>query len=111
MTTYLKKDSKSAFDGLLSMIDGYVDTAIYKPTFGSSELMRALEKLDKQDGVESITLVGLVTNMCVISNAIIAKAACPEAEIIVKKDLVDSFNKELHQKALDVMESMQITIE
>jgi hypothetical protein len=48
--------------------------------------------------------------MCVISNAIIAKAALPESEIIVKQYLVDSFDKELHQKALDVMASMQITI-
>jgi nicotinamidase-related amidase len=81
---------------------------IYKSTFGSSELCTELQKL--QD-VESVTLVGLVTNMCVISNAIIAKAALPEAEIIVKKYLVDSSNKELHRNALDVMASMQITID
>jgi hypothetical protein len=49
--------------------------------------------------------------MCVISNAIIAKAALPEAEIIVKKYLVDSSNKELHRNALDVMSSMQINID
>lgn len=84
---------------------------IKKPTFGSYELMRRLDRIDRMDGVESITLVGVVTNMCVISNAVIAKAACPEAEIIIKKDLVDSFDKELHQKALDVMASMQMTIE
>ena len=86
-------------------------TRINKPTFGSYDLMRKLDRIDRMDGVESITLVGVVTNMCVISNAVIAKAACPEAEIIIKKDLVDSFDKELHQKALDVMESMQMTIE
>lgn len=84
---------------------------VYKPTFGSYELANKLNRLDKLDGVESITLVGVVTNMCVISNAVIAKAACPEAKIIIKKDLVDSFDKELHQKALDVMASMQMIIE
>ncbi len=86
-------------------------TRIDKPTFGSYELANRLSRLNKLEGVESITLVGVVTNMCVISNAVIAKAACPEAEIIIKKDLVDSFDKELHQKALDVMASMQMTIE
>lgn len=86
-------------------------TRIKKPTFGSLELAKKLKALEHHYGVESITLVGVVTNMCVISNAVIAKAACPEAEIIIKKDLVDSFDKELHQKALDVMESMQMTIE
>lgn len=86
-------------------------TRITKNTFGSYELADRLHRLDKSNGVESITLVGVVTNMCVISNAVIAKAACPEAKIIIKKDLVGSFNKELHQKALDVMTSMQMTIE
>lgn len=86
-------------------------TRIKKPTFGSCELAKILTLIDNMDGVESITLVGVVTNMCVISNAVIAKAACPEAEIIIKKDLVDSFDKELHAKAIDVMKSMQMTIE
>lgn len=86
-------------------------TRVCKPTFGSYELAEKLRKLDKSSGIESITLVGVVTNMCVISNAVIAKAACPEAKIIIKKDLVDSFDKELHQKALDVMASMQMIIE
>ena len=85
---------------------------VKKSTFGSYELPALLKALnDITDGIESITLVGVVTNMCVISNAVVAKAACPEAEIIIKKDLVDSFDKELHQKALDVMASMQMTIE
>jgi nicotinamidase-related amidase len=102
---------------------------VKKNTFGSSKLLKKLKKLDNMrsetkivsigekpkkvilHNIESITLVGVVTNMCVISNAIIAKAACPESEIIVKKDLVASFDDELHQKALDVMGAMQITIE
>ena len=86
-------------------------TRVGKDTFGSCTLMRRLKEMNRTGEVETITFVGVVTNMCVISNAVIAKAACPEAEIIIKKDLVDSFDKELHQKALDVMESMQMTIE
>lgn len=84
---------------------------ISKPTFGSTDLMLSLLDLDKVSGVESITIAGVVTNMCVISNAVVAKAACPEAKIIIKKDLCDSFDKELHQKSLDVMASMQMVIE
>lgn len=87
-------------------------TRIKKPTFGSMELGRRLGIInDSQGGIESITFVGVVTNMCVISNAVIAKAACPEAEIIIKADLVDSFDRELHQQALNVMASMQMTVE
>lgn len=89
---------------------------IEKTTFGSNTLLKTLKGMDvDKNGVpnqiESITFTGVVTNMCVISNAVIAKAACTEAEIIIKKDLVDGFDKELHQKALDVMSSMQMTIE
>ena len=86
-------------------------TRIKKTTFGSDVLLVKLAYINAVYGIESITLVGVVTNMCVISNAVIAKAACPEARIIIKKDLVDSFDKDLHQKALDVMASMQMDIE
>ena len=86
-------------------------TRVYKETFGSIKLAKKLEELNKRDTISDITLVGVVTNMCVISNAIIAKAACPEAEIIVKSSLVSGPDEELHNKALDVMKSMQITVE
>lgn len=84
---------------------------VKKQTFGSLKLGKKLKALDEESGIEDITLVGVVTNMCVISNAVIAKSACPEARIIIKKDLVASFDKEMHEKALDVMASMQMDIE
>ena len=49
--------------------------------------------------------------MCVISNAVIVKAALPEAKVTVLKKLTDSFDPALHKKAMDVMAGMQITIE
>jgi nicotinamidase-related amidase len=94
--------------------NGY-GTGLYlvnKPTFPSLLLGELLDELNKYSNeIESITVVGVVTNMCVISNAVIAKAACPDAEIIIKKDLVSSFDTEAHQKALDVMGTMQMTVE
>lgn len=62
------------------------------------------------DKVESVELIGLVTNMCVISNAVVFQARYPEAQIIVDASLCGSFDKEMHEKALDVMESMYIKI-
>lgn len=96
--------------------DRYVNTEctiidVNKPTFGSAGLVKVLEGMQVTGEIESITVVGVVTNMCVISNAVIAKAACPEAKIVIKKDLVDSFDKEAHQKALDIMATMQMDIE
>jgi len=93
------------YEDILNVID------VHKPTFGSVGLAKVLNDINVAANIEEITVVGIVTNMCVISNAVIAKAACPEARIVIKKDLVDSFDKEAHQKALDVMATMQMDIE
>ena len=77
-----------------------------KSTFPSLELGKYLEGKN----YDVIELCGLVSSICVISNAIIAKAACPEAQIIVDSALTASADNELHQKALDVMKGLQITV-
>jgi len=77
-----------------------------KATFGSLELAAYLAN-KKYDRVE---LIGVVSNICVISNAILAKAALPEAEIIVDASCTASFDESLNQKSLDVMQGMQIDI-
>lgn len=77
-----------------------------KHSFGSDELGRYL----KNKEYESIELVGVVTNICVISNAIIAKTALPETLVMVDASCVASNDDSLHEKALDVMESLQIKV-
>lgn len=77
-----------------------------KNTFGSLDLGNYLAS-NKYDEIE---LVGLVTNMCVISNAIIAKAALPEAKIIIDRKASMSFNEDLHNKTFDVLEGMQFEV-
>jgi len=80
-----------------------------KFTFGvSPEVFVGMQQLH-MDFTE-ITIVGLVTNMCVISNIACFQAAYPNAQMIVESSLVDSFDKELHQKALDVMRGMQVIV-
>ena len=61
---------------------------------------------DKDD----IYICGTCTDICVISNALIIKAACPESEIYVFKDGCAGLTKEKHEHALDVMASCQINI-
>ena len=82
------------------------DRSFEKPTFGSAELFDFLRNSE----YDRIELCGLVTDICVVSNAIIAKAALPEAEIIVDSKAVDSFDKTKHEAALAVMESVQIKV-
>lgn len=77
-----------------------------KPTFGSLELAEYLK--DKE--YKSIEVIGLVSNICVISNAVLAKAALPEAEIIIDASCTASFDDALNEKALDVMEGLQMRV-
>jgi len=79
---------------------------IEKPTFGSIKLAKILE-----DGqFNEVELAGLVSNICVISNAIIAKSALPEALITVDSKATASFDNEMNKKALDIMKNLQIKI-
>lgn len=82
------------------------DMIFEKPAFPSLDLANYLK--DKK--YEKIELVGLVSNICVLSNAVMVKAALPEAEIIVDASCTDSFDKSLNEKCLDVLEGMQIKV-
>lgn len=83
---------------------------IDKPTFGSVELGETLRRIDREKGVRNITLLGLCTDICVISNAVIAKAFLPNAHIIVDASLSRGVTEESHRTALDAMRSCQIEI-
>ena len=92
------------------------DRVFYKPTFGSTELFERLVKLQGvADGLgrqpfESIELVGLVSNMCVLANAVIARTACPNTPIIVDAACTAAPDPAMNEKALDIMEGLQIEV-
>lgn len=59
---------------------------------------------------ESIEFVGLVSSICILSNAVLAKAAAPETEIIVDAACTGTFDDSLNEKALDILDNLQITV-
>ena len=61
-------------------------------------------------GAKEILVIGVVTNICVLSNVIALRTVLPESTIIVDASLCASPDKGLHEKALDIMESMFIKI-
>lgn len=81
---------------------------IGKHTFGSFDL--AMLVLNKDYNYDEIEICGVVTNICVMANAVLLKTAQPEAEIIIDATCVGSNDKSLNDKALDVLESMQFTV-
>lgn len=87
------------------------DICIDKPTFGSVELGRLLIELHTQEAIGKIVFVGLCTDICVISNAMIAKASLPEAEIVVDASCCAGVTPESHRNALEAMKMCQITVE
>lgn len=59
---------------------------------------------------DEIELVGLVSNICVVSNAAVLQAKYPQARIIVDAALTASFDPAMNEKVLDVMESFQVKV-
>lgn len=82
------------------------DTVIEKPSFGSLELIDVL----KNGGFDEVELCGLVTDICVVSNAVIAKTALPESRVVVDSKACASFDKDKHNAALEVMKSVQVDV-
>ena len=59
---------------------------------------------------DEIELVGLVSNICVVSNAAVLQAKYPEARIVVDASLTASMDPVIHEKVLDVMEGFQVKV-
>ena len=84
---------------------------IDKETFGSTDLAGELVAMNEDNEIESITFVGLCTDICVISNALLAKASLPEVPIIVDAKCCAGVTPESHENALKAMEACQIQID
>ena len=84
--------------------------AIDKVTFGSSELPNKLLAMNEVDPIESITFVGLCTDICVISNVMVTKAFFPEIPVIVDAACCAGVSPETHKNALEAMKVCQVQV-
>lgn len=102
-----------------------IDPSVFnKPTFGCVELGEALARAnqpepdaengidadDTADMIESIEIVGLCTDICVISNAMLLKAFLPEVPITVDAACCAGVTPESHMRALGAMQACQIKV-
>lgn len=83
---------------------------IKKPTFGSVELQNILYDMSDRYEIEEITLMGVCTGICVLSNAILCKATLPEVPVNVVADCCACVTPESHKTALEAMKLCQINI-
>lgn len=79
---------------------------IEKETFGSRDLGDYL----KEHIYDQIELVGLVSNICVFSNAVICKTYQPNSRIIVWRDSASSFDLEMQEKGYDILRNLHIEV-
>ena len=85
-------------------------TLVEKPTFGSIRLPEMLRKRTAEGDRMTIELIGLCTDICVVSNALLLKANFPEAQIAVNAECCAGVTPEKHRAALETMQSCQIDI-
>ena len=87
---------------------------VEKETFGSFRLKDIIEEYLKKDGIDTkdieIELVGLCTDICVVSNAILLRAMFPNTEISVASSCCAGTSKERHNASLEVMKSCKINV-
>ena len=94
---------------IAAALDGKDYVAVEKNTFGSVKLPEMIK--EAANGEEfSVELIGLCTDICVVSNALLIKAGFPEAEIKVDSACCAGVTPQLHESALDTMKSCQIDI-
>ena len=84
-------------------------TYIEKHTFGSVDLPKLIASSAGEDKL-FIELIGLCTDICVISNALLLKAKMPEVKINLDENLTEGVNRELKDAAIKTMKSCQINI-
>ena len=97
--------------GKLNEFAGAPNTLHYnKSAFGISpkDMLKITSELGED--LDEIEFVGVVTNMCVISNVVIFQAQYINANLTVDGTLCASFDESLHNKALDVIEGLNVKV-
>lgn len=83
--------------------------AVRKPTFGSTDLPFLVHSIAGEEEFD-VTLIGLCTDICVVSNALLLKAHFPEVSIAVESTLCAGVTPETHTAALQTMRMCQIDV-
>lgn len=96
-------------EGLLTYSSGkIIKSRVYKNTFGSDDLRDFFVK-HKED-LEEVEFVGLCTDICVVSNVLMARQEMPDKKIVVDASCCAGVTPEKHKAALEVMKSCQIDV-
>jgi len=81
-----------------------------KPTFGSERLVTYLKERHRNDPIQSIEVIGICTDICVISNVMMIKAALPNVSLSVPAHCCAGVTPASHERALQAMEVVHVDI-
>ena len=106
---YDVRDQYHPFDSYFPYITNHI---VCKPSFGSLDLVNLLYVLDdmQPDDISEITLMGLCTGICVLSNAMLAKATLPEVPVRIVEECCACVTPDSHKTAIEAMKLCQIEI-
>ena len=98
-------------DERIEVVRAEGDIMVEKPAFGSAELPAVIRKAAGGKDIEEIEFIGVCTDICVISNAMIVKAAFPEVPIVINSECCAGVTPQSHENALSAMAVCQMKIE
>lgn len=108
----IEKEISSVVDGgegyMHYSSDAIINSRIYKNTFGSDVLRGFL--LEHGGDIEELEFCGVCTDICVISNTLMARQTLPNTRIVVDANCCAGVTPEKHKAALEVMKSCQIEV-
>ena len=90
-------------------LEGKQYIEVEKPTFGSTELAWLISRRYEPSDIE-FELIGLCTDICVVSNALLLKASFPETPVSVDSACCAGVSPETHEAAIATMRCCQIEI-
>ena len=100
------EEGHELYGNVKELFDKEKDVYFEKPTFPSLELANYL----KDKAYEEIEVCGLVSNICVLSNVIMIKAALPNAKIIVSKKATSSFDEILNGYTFEILKGIHVNV-
>ena len=103
-------DVRGKYDSCDTYFPYMTDHVITKPSFGSLDFVNLLYALNDDYGIDEVTLMGLCTGICVMSQCMLAKATLPEVPIRVVEECCACVTPDSHKTAIDAMRLCQIEI-
>ena len=103
-------DGWQLIDGLKEFQKSKSWKSYKKDRFGSTQLAEDLRLEYQQGNISSIELIGVCTDICVVSNALLLKAYIPELPLSIDADCCAGVTPLKHQAAIETMKSCQIDV-